>query len=97
MASESAFQRRLIREIQNEYPGAVILKNDPNYLQGFPDWLVLYRTCWAALEAKDSVLYRYQANQEYYVDLTNEMSYGSFFYPENKDEVLRELQRAFQS
>lgn len=97
MVSESAFQSRLIREIQNEYPGAVILKNDPNYLQGFPDWLVLYRTFWAALEAKDSPLYRYQANQEYYVDLTNDMSYGSFVFPENKDEVLRELQRAFQS
>ena len=39
---ESAFQAKLIREIKKRFPGAIVLKNDPNYIQGFPDLTVLY-------------------------------------------------------
>lgn len=93
---ESKFQKELMTEIQNLYPGCVILKNDPNYIQGFPDWTIFYKNKWAVLEAKRDKNARRQPNQDYYVDRLNNMSFSRFVYPENKDEVLRELEQVFK-
>lgn len=92
---ESKFQADLIREIKEIFPGAIVLKNDPGYRQGFPDLLILYNDRWAVLECKRTATSRIQPNQEYYVNMTNNMSFGAFIYPENKEEVLHGLQCAF--
>lgn len=92
---ESKFQKDLMDEIRKQYPGCVILKNDSSYIQGFPDWTILYKNKWAVLEAKRSRTADKQPNQPYYVDKLNSMSYSRFVYPENKDEVLQELQQIF--
>ena len=92
---ESKFQKELIDEIRKQYPGCVILKNDSSYIQGFPDWTILYKNKWAVLEAKRSRTADKQPNQPYYVDKLNSMSYSRFVYPENKDEVLQELRQIF--
>ena len=92
---ESKFQKELMDEIRKQYPGCVILKNDSSYIQGFPDWTILYKNKWAVLEAKRSRTADKQPNQPYYVDKLNNMSYSRFVYPENKDEVLQELQQIF--
>lgn len=91
---ESKFQSDLIKDIRDILPGCIILKNDPNYLQGFPDLLILYKNRWAALEVKRSSRASHQPNQDYYIHLANEMSYASFVYPENREEVLYDLQQA---
>lgn len=96
MLLESEYQRRLMNKIRALYPGAIILKNDPAYLQGFPDWLVLYTSTWAALEVKRSRNSRLQPNQAYYTDLADSMSFGRIVFPENETEVLRDLQYAFK-
>jgi hypothetical protein len=91
---ESEFQADLIKDLRKMFPGCIILKNDPTYLQGFPDLIILYGNRWAVLEAKESSRSRHRPNQDYYVDLAYDMSYGSFIYPENKEKVLHELQQA---
>lgn len=96
MALESVFQAKLIEEIKRRFPGAVALKNDPNYIQGIPDWTILYNDRWALLEVKKAESSRHQPNQDYYVDLFDRMSYSSFVYPENMEEVLYELQQSFR-
>lgn len=92
---ESRFQAGLIRELENLYPGCIILKNDPNYRQGIPDLLMLWGDRWAAFECKAAMNSSCQPNQLYYVDLMCDMSFAAFICPENKEGVLRDLQRAF--
>ena len=92
---ESKFQKELIDEIKDRYPGCIILKNDSGYIQGFPDWTILYKDKWAVLEAKRNDKASHQPNQEYYVDKLNSMSFSRFVYPENKEQVLEELQQIF--
>lgn len=92
---ESNFQAKLIQEIQERFPGSVVMKNDPSYKQGFPDILVLFKNRWAALEVKRGSKASRRPNQEYYVDKLGKMSYASFIYPENKEDVLNEIQQAF--
>ena len=94
---ERQFQADLIKEIKQRIPGCMVLKNDPNYLQGVPDLLILSNDRWAALECKKSVNERHQPNQDYYVEKMGEMSYAAFIFPENKKEVLDELQKAFRA
>jgi hypothetical protein len=57
--------------------------------------LILYKNKWATLENKKSEKASKQPNQEYYVNKMNEMSFSRFIYPENKDEVLKELTDVF--
>jgi len=92
---ERDFQAQLIKELRALFPGCIIMKNDANYIQGIPDLIVLYKDKWASLECKKNRKASRQPNQEYYVKLMNDMSYSSFIYPENKKEVLDELQQAF--
>ena len=94
---ESKFQKELMDEIREQYPGCIILKNDSGYIQGFPDWTILYKDKWAVLETKRSKKAPKQPNQEYYVSQLNSMSFSRIVYPENKEEVLDELRQAFQS
>jgi len=94
---ESAFQAEVIRDLKDIFPGCIVLKNDPNYLQGFPDLLILFRNRWAALEVKASYLAEHQPNQDYYVDLLDGMSFAAFIFPENKDAIFNELQHTFRA
>lgn len=91
---EATYQGKLIKKIKEMLPGCVVLKNDPAYLQGVPDLLVMYGERWGALEVKTSETAHRQPNQDYYVEKMNNMSYASFIYPENERQVLDELQRA---
>lgn len=96
MSKESDFQSKLIKDLKVMFPGCVVLKNDPNYIQGIPDLLVLYRDQWGALECKRSRNASHRPNQEYYVDLLDDMSFAAFIYPENREDILNELQQTFR-
>lgn len=93
---EKNFQKELMDEIRDLYPGCVIIKNDSSYIQGFPDWTIFYGDKWAVLEAKREENAKKQPNQEYYVDKLNRMSYSRFVYPENRKEVLEGLAKIFK-
>lgn len=93
---ESRFQRNLILDLEDMFPGCVVMKNDPNYIQGIPDLIILYEDKWAALECKRSSKEKHQPNQDYYITKMNGMSYAAFIYPENKEDILDELQQALQ-
>lgn len=91
---ESGFQDKLREELKTMFPGCMIFKMDQ--IQGIPDLLILHKDKWASLECKRSLKANRQPNQEYYVGRMNEMSFSRFICPENKEEVLGELQQALR-
>lgn len=94
---ESQFQANLIKELKKIFPGCIVLKNDPEYIQGFPDLTIFYKDKWALLECKRSADASHQPNQDFYISYADEMSFGRFICPENKEEVLHDLQSTFGS
>jgi hypothetical protein len=92
---EVEYQSKLMKKLEQLIPGSLVLKNDPQQVQGLPDILILYKNKWAMLEVKLSSSAHIQPNQSYYVDALSEMSFASFINPETEEEVLSDLQHAF--
>ena len=93
---ENKFQADLVKEIKKRFPGVIVLKNDANYLQGIPDLTILWKRCWAMLECKKSSSEIHQPNQDFYIEMADGLSFGRFIYPENKEAILDEMERAFK-
>jgi len=90
---EKDFQSKLIEELEeifNDKQNDVITKFED--IQGFPDILILHKNKWAMLECKKSKDASHRPNQDYYVNKLDNMSFARFIYPENKKEVLHDLQ-----
>ena len=96
MKNENIYQGELVKKIKEMLPGCIVMKNDPNYIQGIPDLTIVHGKKWATLEVKRSAKARKQTNQPEYVEKMNKMSFSRFIYPENEKEVLDELQQALQ-
>ena len=95
--NENRFQANLIKELKTRFPGCIVMKNDANYIQGIPDLMVLYKDHWAALECKKTAKASKRPNQEYYINKMDDMSFAKIVFPENKEEVLNELQQSFKT
>lgn len=92
---ESEFQAKIIKELRSM--GFIVLKNDPDYIQGIPDLLVLGKNKWAALEVKRTAKAHHQPNQDYWVGKMNDLAYANFICPENEKEILDEVQRSLEA
>ncbi len=94
---ERDFQAKLVKELEKRFIGCMVMKLDSGYVQGIPDLLILYGKKWATLECKRETKANRQPNQPYYVEKMNAMSFSRFINPDNKEEVLNDLQQAFES
>lgn len=94
---EREFQPKLVKEIEGRFPDAIVISKFDSLRQGFPDLLILDGRNWAALECKKNAKASKQPNQPYYVEKMDGMSFSRFISPENKEEVLNELERSFQA
>ncbi|AWN03319.1 VRR-Nuc domain protein [Microbacterium phage Camille] len=92
---EGKFQSELVNSLEEIFTGCLIQKNDANYRQGVPDLLILFRNKWALLECKKSADAPARPNQPYYVEWAKQNSFGSFIFPENREEVIKELYAFF--
>lgn len=102
MSLENEYQRRLKKKIKAEFPGCYVLKNDPTDIQGIPDLTILYNDKWAMLEVKKSKEAKRRSektnpNQVIRINELNDMSFASFIYPENEEDVFDALKRTFGS
>lgn len=91
---ENEYQSQLITKIKRLLPGCLVIKNDPNYLQGIPDLTIFYGPLWAFLEVKKSANARESPNQRHYIERWSESTFCAFIYPENEEEVLGALQQS---
>lgn len=93
---ESDFQRDVKAEIRERLPGCIIFKTDPRHMTGFPDLCILYKKRWGCLEVKVSGAAHKQPHQNDWVKLLNDMSFAAVIYPENRGEVLNEMERSLK-
>lgn len=93
---ETPFQADVVLKIRKMFPGCIITRGNSASLQGIPDVFIVYGDRWAMLEFKRSPNEVHQPNQDWYVDMLNKWSFAAFIFPENEEEVLRELQHAFR-
>ena len=94
---ESGFKTKLIKDIKSRLEGSEVFHLNPLEKQGVPDLLILYKSRWGVLEGKKEKKSSHRPNQDYYVDKYNQMSFARFISPENKEEVLDELEQAFRT
>ncbi len=97
MKSEAVFQAGLISELKKRLPGCIVTKLDSAHIQGIPDLLILWGKHWAALECKKHATAKRRPNQQYYIELMDRMSFARFIFPENRENVLNELEQAFRA
>lgn len=91
---EAQYQAGLIKRLKEKFPGILILKNDPNWIQGIPDLTLIYHKRWAMLECKRSWNAPHRPNQDYYIEKLNLLSYAAFIYPENEEVIMHDLEYA---
>ena len=95
--NENQYQALLKKEIRKRIPGCMVLKQDPNEVQGIPDLAIFYKDKYAILEVKISAHEKYQPNQEYYLEQFGKHVYSETIYPENEKEILDELEHALRT
>lgn len=95
---ENEYKRGLKKRIEERFSGCLVLKNDEQLVQGIFDMTILYGPYYAVLEVKRNESAPMRPNQDYYLERVIRMGGIAFvIYPENEEEVLDEIQRAFQA
>lgn len=93
---ESEYQKKFTDKIKKIFPGCDVLKNDSGYIQGIPDWSVIYEGKHAYLEIKIDKDASHQPNQDYYIEkANNSKGFGRFVYPEIEDMVIKDMKKYF--
>ena len=93
---ERKYQANLKKKIKSRFKGCIILKNDCHSVQGFPDLTVYHNETFALLECKRSATAKHRPNQDYYVNnINNAGGFARFVYPENEEDVLKEMEGWF--
>ena len=91
---EADFQRDLVKRLESSFPGSIVMKNDPSYIQGIPDLTMLYKNTFVAFECKRSPNERKRPNQQWYVDEINRNGGLAYFvYPENMEDTIDDISR----
>lgn len=89
---EAAFVKQVKADILERFPGAYVRKNMAVAILGIPDVECGIEGLYVALECKRSKSARLQPLQQYTIDkINNAGCFARITYPENWDEVLREL------
>lgn len=94
---QAGLKKRILRRFGEDRTRVV--KNDPNLpgQQGIPDLTVYIGPKWFLLEVKASEKSKMRPNQEYWIDFWSNITFCSFIYPENEEEVLNAMERSLEA
>ena len=92
---ESKFKRLFKKELVARFPDLEIFEPNPTHRRSSPDMMIFDVMGWAALEFKRAKDASHRPNQEYLVQRLRKKGYATFIYPENKEEVLNDLEGLF--
>ena len=88
---EREYQPHVIKRLQEEFPGGIVMKNDAGYRQGYPDLIFTYGKT-IHLETKRNSSATFRPNQAYYISLINAQGgFARSIRPENEDEIFEEI------
>lgn len=92
---EREIEKEFVRDLNERLPGGRWIKGNSQMQQGIPDRMFLHGPHWAMIEFKREEDSDRQENQAWFIEKFNGMSYAAIVSPENRDEVLDEIQRHF--
>ena len=90
---EREYQPHVIKRLQEEFPGGIVMKNDAGYRQGYPDLIFTYGKT-IHLETKRDDKASFRPNQYYYINLINEQGgFARSIRPENEEEIFADIHK----
>lgn len=89
---EKDFQAKVVKWLRSQH--CIVLKYQQNATTraSIPDILFLKEGFWGAIECKKSKTAKYRPGQKEMVAKMDEMSWARVAYPENWDEIKKELE-----
>ena len=88
---ERDYQPNVIKRLEKEFPGGIVMKNDAGYRQGYPDLIFTYGKT-IHLETKRDDKATFRPNQQYYISLINAQGgFARSIRPENEEEIFAEI------
>lgn len=90
--TEAQFQKKFVSWVKKQ--GVICLKLNPGtgIPDGTPDYICLQEGFWFMLEFKKSKTAQFRPGQKQAIEKYNDMSYAVVVYPENEEEVKKELE-----
>jgi hypothetical protein len=93
---EREFEAEFMETINEIFPNGWWIKGNSVMQQGIPDRTFFWGPHWAMFEFKRATGAAQQANQDWFIEYFNNMSFAAFVTPQNCHEVLDEIQQAFR-
>lgn len=91
---ESKFKKQFLKDLEKRFP-----EEDFDYyvtdVRSKPDTLVVGNNAWAALEFKRDINASEQPNQDWHLSRMDRKGYAAKVHPQNREEVLHELENVF--
>ena len=92
----NGLQSVVVKRLEKEFPGCIVLFNDPQTRPGIPDLVMFYQDRYFMLETKRSTNAKRQPNQDYYIGVFDDWGFARFVSPENLEGVIDEIQQSLR-
>lgn len=91
MAKEQELQKKIISYLKKKGCYVIKINQDAKSHVGTPDVIAMKEGFWLAIEVKASKTAKFQPLQKETIEKLNEMSWAKVVYPENWEDVQKEL------